>query len=229
MGRRRIGWRGGPTLDNARYHHAQLVQQWLAQRGRRIRLRFIPVYCPHLDPIERLWGLMHRHTTHNKGLGQGVISPEEAQACAWDDRLCRAHLHDPRDHEKRVVILPDNGRDPITEQVMQRGPTAPPPPEPDPEEDEDEDGDEDQEPGCLGRLSRQSAARLRGATNPPQPILPPKPRARLRRDRPALSAATHVDQKAGSPADTRAPLPPNPLHSDGGDGKRCRGPMSPPA
>jgi hypothetical protein len=23
-------------------------------------------YCPHLDPIERLWGLMHRHTTHNK-------------------------------------------------------------------------------------------------------------------------------------------------------------------
>ena len=53
-------------LDNARYHHAQLVQQWLAQRGRRIRLHFIPVYCPHLDPIERLWGLMHRHTTHNK-------------------------------------------------------------------------------------------------------------------------------------------------------------------
>jgi transposase len=53
-------------LDNARYHHAQLVQQWLAQRGRRIRLHFIPVYCPHLDPIERLWGLMHRHTSHNK-------------------------------------------------------------------------------------------------------------------------------------------------------------------
>src|SRR4029077_20768261 len=22
--------------------------------------------CPHLNPIERLWGLMHRHTTHNK-------------------------------------------------------------------------------------------------------------------------------------------------------------------
>ena len=53
-------------LDNARYHHAKLVQQWLAQPGRRIKLHFIPVYCPHLDPIERLWGLMHRHTTHNK-------------------------------------------------------------------------------------------------------------------------------------------------------------------
>jgi transposase len=53
-------------LDNARYHHAKLVQQWLALPGRRIKLHFIPVYCPHLDPIERLWALMHRHTTHNK-------------------------------------------------------------------------------------------------------------------------------------------------------------------
>jgi transposase len=53
-------------LDNARYHHAKRVQQWLAQPGRRIRLHFIPAYCPHLDPIERLWGLMHRHVTHNK-------------------------------------------------------------------------------------------------------------------------------------------------------------------
>ena len=53
-------------LDNARYHHAKLVQAWLARPGCRIRLHFIPSYCPHLDPIERLWGLMHRHSTHNK-------------------------------------------------------------------------------------------------------------------------------------------------------------------
>lgn len=53
-------------LDNARYHHAVLVQAWLAQPGRRIRLHFIPAYCPHLNPIERLWGLMHRLLTHNK-------------------------------------------------------------------------------------------------------------------------------------------------------------------
>ena len=53
-------------LDNARYHHAKLVQQWLARSGCRVRLHFIPSYCPHLDPIERLWGLMHRHCTHNK-------------------------------------------------------------------------------------------------------------------------------------------------------------------
>ena len=35
------------------------------QPGRRIKLHFISTR-PHLNPIERLWGLMHRHTTHNK-------------------------------------------------------------------------------------------------------------------------------------------------------------------
>jgi len=53
-------------LDNARYHHAGLVQEWLAQPGRRIRLHFVPAYCPHLNPIERLWGVMHKHLTHNR-------------------------------------------------------------------------------------------------------------------------------------------------------------------
>src|SRR5712671_3489323 len=52
-------------LDNARYHHAKLVQEWLARPGCRIKLNFVPSYCPHLNPIERLWGLMHRNITHN--------------------------------------------------------------------------------------------------------------------------------------------------------------------
>jgi transposase len=53
-------------LDNARYHHARLVRDWLARSDCRIKLHFLPAYCPHLNPIERLWGLMHRHVTHNK-------------------------------------------------------------------------------------------------------------------------------------------------------------------
>ncbi len=53
-------------LDNARYHHALLVRQWLAQEGRRITLHFIPTYSPHLNPIERLWGVMHKNVTHNR-------------------------------------------------------------------------------------------------------------------------------------------------------------------
>ena len=53
-------------LDNARYHHAKLVQEWLSRCDCRIKLHFIPTYCPHLNPIERLWGVMHRNITHNK-------------------------------------------------------------------------------------------------------------------------------------------------------------------
>ena len=53
-------------LDNARYHHARLVRDWLARPGCRIKLHFIPAYCPHLNPIERLWGVMHKNVTHNK-------------------------------------------------------------------------------------------------------------------------------------------------------------------
>ena len=54
-------------LDNARYHHARLVREWLAREGGRIRLHFVPTYSPHLNPIERLWGVMHKNVTHNQG------------------------------------------------------------------------------------------------------------------------------------------------------------------
>ena len=53
-------------LDNAKYHHAKLAQAWLARPGCRIKLHFIPAYCPHLNPIERLCGVMHRNVTHNR-------------------------------------------------------------------------------------------------------------------------------------------------------------------
>jgi hypothetical protein len=57
----------GTTMRQGReYHHAKLVQEWLARPDCRIKLHFIPSYCPHLNPIERLWGLMHRNVTHNK-------------------------------------------------------------------------------------------------------------------------------------------------------------------
>ncbi len=45
-------------LDNAHYHLPKLVQERLAQPGRRIKLHFIPPHCPHLNLIERLWGVM---------------------------------------------------------------------------------------------------------------------------------------------------------------------------
>jgi len=53
-------------LDNARDHHAKPVKAWLDRPGCWIKLHFVPAYCPPFNPIERLWGLMHRHITHNK-------------------------------------------------------------------------------------------------------------------------------------------------------------------
>jgi transposase len=53
-------------LDNARYHKAAMVRQWLARPGCRIVLHFVPTYCPHLNPIERLWGVMHKFVTRNR-------------------------------------------------------------------------------------------------------------------------------------------------------------------
>jgi len=56
-------------VDNAAYHHAKIVRQWLEEPNRRIKLHFIPVSCPHLNPIERLWGVMHKNITHNRCYG----------------------------------------------------------------------------------------------------------------------------------------------------------------
>lgn len=53
-------------LDNARYHHAKILQPWLQDKKRRVKLHFLPAYAPHLNPIERLWKVMHKWVTHNK-------------------------------------------------------------------------------------------------------------------------------------------------------------------
>lgn len=51
-------------LDNASYHHAKLVTSYL-KKQRRIKLVFLPPYSPNLNPIERLWKLMHQKLTWN--------------------------------------------------------------------------------------------------------------------------------------------------------------------
>ncbi len=51
---------------NARQHHAKAPRPFLERPDCRVRLHFLPPYAPHLNPIERLWGVMHRHVTHNR-------------------------------------------------------------------------------------------------------------------------------------------------------------------
>jgi transposase len=52
--------------DNAPYHRAAKVREWLSRPDCRIHLVRLPNYAPHLNPIERLWGVMHKYVTHNK-------------------------------------------------------------------------------------------------------------------------------------------------------------------
>ena len=39
---------------------------WLERPDCRIELVFLPAYAPHLNAIERLWGVLHREVTHNR-------------------------------------------------------------------------------------------------------------------------------------------------------------------
>ena len=52
--------------DNAPYHRGPDVRAFLARPDCRINLIPLPPYCPHLNPIERLWKVMHQHVTHNQ-------------------------------------------------------------------------------------------------------------------------------------------------------------------
>ncbi len=52
--------------DNAAYHKGAEVRSFLARPDCRIHLIPLPPYCPHLNPIERLWAVMHQHVTHNR-------------------------------------------------------------------------------------------------------------------------------------------------------------------
>ena len=49
--------------DNAAYHRCTVVKKWLSRPKCRIHLIQLPAYCPHLNPIERLWTVMHAHVT----------------------------------------------------------------------------------------------------------------------------------------------------------------------
>lgn len=53
------------VLDNARYHHANIVKDWLAKH-QRFKFVYLPSYSPNLNPIERLWRFYHTKVTNNQ-------------------------------------------------------------------------------------------------------------------------------------------------------------------
>jgi hypothetical protein len=53
-------------LDNARYHHATMIQPWLNRNKKWIKVIFLPQYSPDLNNIERVWKMTRRLCTHNR-------------------------------------------------------------------------------------------------------------------------------------------------------------------
>jgi transposase len=52
-------------LDNYRIHDSRIVQAALRWWGGRIRLHFLPPYCPNDNRIERVWQDVHANVTRN--------------------------------------------------------------------------------------------------------------------------------------------------------------------
>jgi Transposase and inactivated derivatives len=54
------------VLDNARYHHAKILQPWITAVSDILELFFLPPYSPDLNAIEMLWKKTRRNVTHNR-------------------------------------------------------------------------------------------------------------------------------------------------------------------
>jgi transposase len=55
------------VLDNYRIHKSKITQAALLGYGGRIRLHFLPPYCPNDNKIERVWEDLHANVTRNHG------------------------------------------------------------------------------------------------------------------------------------------------------------------
>lgn len=73
-------------LDNAKYHHAIVLQPFLRHHRHALALEFLPAYSPELNPIERVWKLTRRLCTHNTYFEklEALIDAVAKQHTAWN-------------------------------------------------------------------------------------------------------------------------------------------------
>ncbi|WP_235867491.1 IS630 family transposase [Priestia abyssalis] len=53
-------------LDNARIHHAKILEAFLKENEHRLTLLFLPPYSPHLNAVERIWGWLKESVIVNR-------------------------------------------------------------------------------------------------------------------------------------------------------------------
>jgi hypothetical protein len=79
-------------LDNARYHHAVLVQEWLAKPGCRIKVHYIPSYCSWLRLKARNRGELGRRSIRRLGEESGrtisATRPRLSTVWGWRALAC---------------------------------------------------------------------------------------------------------------------------------------------
>lgn|SRR3990167_995509 len=51
-------------LDNAGYHKSEKLLEFI--KTTKIQIHYLPPYSPNLNPIERVWKIMHENTTYNR-------------------------------------------------------------------------------------------------------------------------------------------------------------------
>ena len=54
------------VADNVGYHKSRAVQEWIAANADRIELHYLPAYSPELNPVEGVWRVTKRKSTHNR-------------------------------------------------------------------------------------------------------------------------------------------------------------------
>ena len=84
-------------LDNAKIHHAELIQPFLAKNSAWLTLVYLPPYSPNLNMIEELWGWMKSSVINNvffdsvqkiRKAVQGFVRHINETPAATVERLC---------------------------------------------------------------------------------------------------------------------------------------------
>lgn len=84
-------------LDNARIHHAELIQPFLEKNKELLTLVYLPPYSPDLNLIEELWGWMKSSVINNvffdsvqkiRKAVQGFVNEINKTPEVTVDRLC---------------------------------------------------------------------------------------------------------------------------------------------
>ena len=87
-------------LDNYGIHSSRRTRRWLAERGQKFRLHFLPPYCPDDNRIERkLWREVHANVTINHDRDDIEV--------LCDDVVCHMRAHNRRTNtvaESRAAI-----------------------------------------------------------------------------------------------------------------------------